>query len=127
MGQAKPVRLALVGYGYWGPNLARNFHQLEDAELAYVIDANPAALAKAQRLYGCATAADIGVALADPNVDAIVLATPARTHFALGQQALLAGKHLFVEKPLTMDLAEGKELTRVGGQPRRDPHGGPRV
>ncbi|HMX63220.1 MAG TPA: hypothetical protein PKD58_09155 [Candidatus Sumerlaeota bacterium] len=48
MGQAKPVRLALVGYGYWGPNLARNFHQLEGAELAYVIDANPAALEKAQ-------------------------------------------------------------------------------
>ena len=111
MGQAKPVRLALVGYGYWGPNLARNFHQLEDAELAYVIDANGAALAKAQRLYGCATATDIGVALADPSVDAIVLATPARTHYDLGRQALLAGKHLFVEKPLTMDLAEGKALT----------------
>ncbi len=113
MGQAKPVRLALVGYGYWGPNLARNFHQLENAELAYVIDANPAALDKAQRLYGCATAADIGAALADPTVDAIVLATPARTHYALGQQALRAGKHLFVEKPLTMDLAEGKELTAL--------------
>lgn len=113
MGQAKPVRLALVGYGYWGPNLARNFHQLEDAELAYVIDANPAALEKAQRLYGCAAATDIGVALADPGVDAIVLATPARTHFALGQQALLAGKHLFVEKPLTMDLAEGEALAAL--------------
>lgn len=113
MGQAKPVRLALVGYGYWGPNLARNFHQLEDAELAYVIDANPAALEKAQRLYGCAAATDIGVALADPGVDAIVLATPARTHFALGQQALLAGKHLFVEKPLTMDLAEGEALATL--------------
>ena len=113
MGQAKPVRLALVGYGYWGPNLARNFHQLEDAELAYVIDANRAALAKAQRLYGCATATDIGVALADPSVDAIVLATPARTHYDLGRQALLAGKHLFVEKPLTMDLAEGRQLTAL--------------
>ncbi len=113
MGQAKPVRLALVGYGYWGPNLARNFHQLEGAELAYVIDANPAALEKAQRLYGCAVAADVGVALADPGVDAIVLATPARTHYALGKQALLAGKHLFVEKPLTMDLAEGQELVAL--------------
>lgn len=113
MGQAKPVRLALVGYGYWGPNLARNFHQLEGAELAYVIDANPAALEKARRLYGCAVAADVAVALADPSVDAIVLATPARTHYALGKQALLAGKHLFVEKPLTMDLAEGQELVAM--------------
>ncbi len=113
MERAKPVRLALVGYGYWGPNLARNFHQLEGAELAYVVDANPAALEKAQRLYGCVTAADVGVALADASVDAVVIATPARTHFALGRQALLAGKHVFVEKPLTMDLAEGKALTAL--------------
>jgi predicted dehydrogenase len=113
MEQAKPVRLALVGYGYWGPNLARNFHQLDGAELAYVVDTNTAALQKAQRLYGCATATDVAVALADPAVDAIVIATPARTHFALGQQALLAGKHVFVEKPLTMDLEEGRALTAL--------------
>jgi predicted dehydrogenase len=113
MEQAKPVRLALVGYGYWGPNLARNFHQLDGAELAYVIDANPVALQQAKRLYGCATASDVAAALEDPTVDAIVIATPARTHFALGQQALLAGKHVFVEKPLTMDLEEGRALTAL--------------
>jgi predicted dehydrogenase len=113
MEHAKPVRLALVGFGYWGPNLARNFHQLDGAELAYVVDANSAALQKAQRLYGCATATDVAVALDDPTVDAIVVATPARTHFALGQQALLAGKHVFVEKPLTMDLEEGRALTAL--------------
>jgi predicted dehydrogenase len=113
MGATERVRVALVGYGYWGPNLARNFHQLEGAELAYVIDANPAALEKAQRLYGCATATELDAALADPSVDAVVLATPARTHFALGRQALMAGKHLFVEKPLTMDLEEGRALTAL--------------
>lgn len=113
MGQVQPVRVALVGYGYWGPNLARNFHQLEDAELAYVVDANPAVLAKAQRLYGCATATNYAAVLDDPAVDAVVIATPARTHFALAQGALLAGKHVFVEKPLTMDLAEGRALTAL--------------
>jgi predicted dehydrogenase len=113
MGSGQRVRVALVGFGYWGPNLARNFHQLEGAELAYVVDANPQALEKAQRLYGCATSTDYGAVLADPTVDAVVIATPARTHFALGEQALRCGKHVFVEKPLTMDLAEGRALVEL--------------
>jgi predicted dehydrogenase len=113
MGEGQTVRVALVGYGYWGPNLARNFHQLEDAELAYVVDANPAALAKAQRLYGCATTTDYAAVLADPSVDAIVVATPARTHFTFAHAALMQGKHVFVEKPLTMDLDEGRSLTAL--------------
>jgi predicted dehydrogenase len=113
MRQGQAVRVALVGYGYWGPNLARNFHQLEDAELAYVVDANPAALEKAQRLYGCATTTDFAVVLADPTVDAVIVATPVRTHFAFAQQALLHDKHVFVEKPLTMDLDEGRTLTEL--------------
>lgn len=113
MRQGERVRVALAGYGYWGPNLARNFHQLEGAELAYVVDANPAALEKAARLYGCATSTDLEPVLADPAVDAVVIATPVRTHFALGRQALQAGKHVFIEKPLTMDLEEGRTLTAL--------------
>jgi predicted dehydrogenase len=113
MRQGERVRVALAGYGYWGPNLARNFHQLEGAELAYVVDANPAALEKAARLYGCATSTDLEPVLADPTVDAVVIATPVRTHFALGRQALQAGKHVFIEKPLTMDLEEGRTLTAL--------------
>ena len=105
------TRIALVGYGYWGPNLARNFHQLADADLTYVVDMNPEALAKAQRLYGCQTGTNLDAVLRDPNVDAIVIATPARTHYALARAALLAGKHVLVEKPLTMDVGEGSELT----------------
>jgi predicted dehydrogenase len=86
---------------------------LEDAELAYVVDANPAALEKAQRLYGCAATTDYAAVLADEGVDAVVIATPARTHFGLGEQALRRGKHVFVEKPLTMDLAEGRVLVEL--------------
>ncbi len=105
-----PIRIAVVGYGYWGPNLARNFHQLQGAELIYVVDQNADARARAQRLYGCKTAERLDDILTDPTLDAVVIATPARTHYMLAQMALDAGKHLFVEKPLTMDVNEGEQL-----------------
>lgn len=105
-----PIRIAVVGYGYWGPNLARNFHQLQGAELMYVVDQNADARARAQRLYGCKTAERLDDILTDPALDAVVIATPARTHYMLAQMALDAGKHLFVEKPLTMDVNEGEQL-----------------
>ncbi|MFN3335707.1 MAG: Gfo/Idh/MocA family protein, partial [Caldilinea sp.] len=105
-----PIRIGVVGYGYWGPNLARNFHQLQGAELIYVVDQNADARARAQRLYGCKTAERLDDILTDPTLDAVVIATPARTHYMLAQMALDAGKHLFVEKPLTMDVNEGEQL-----------------
>lgn len=107
------IAVALVGFGYWGPNLARNFHQLQDAELAYVVDADQRALEKARHLYSCQTAESMEPVLADPAIDAISIATPARSHYTLAKAALLAGKHVFVEKPLTMDLAEGQELVTL--------------
>jgi predicted dehydrogenase len=115
----QPIRIAQVGYGYWGPNLARNFAQLPDAELTYVVDANPAARATAQRLYNCKTVATIEEALADPQVDALVLATPARTHHDLALAALTAGKHLLIEKPLAMSVAEGRSIVAMAAQQKR--------
>lgn len=109
----QPVRIALVGYGYWGPNLARNFHQLAGSELTWVVDANPAALDKAQQLYGCKTTDRLDDVLADVEVDALAIATPARTHFEIARRALSAGKHVFVEKPLTMDVAEAQQVTAL--------------
>jgi predicted dehydrogenase len=105
------VRVAQVGYGYWGPNLARNFHQLPEATLAYVVDANPEALARAEQLYGCQTTTDYAEALR--QVDAVSIATPARSHFALAEAALLAGKHVLVEKPLAMSVAEAQRLIEL--------------
>ena len=112
----KLVRLAQVGYGYWGPNLARNFAQLPGAELTYLVDASAEARSTAQRLYGCQAVATLEEALADPLVDAVVLATPARTHHALGTAALNASKHLFIEKPLAMSVAEGQALVQLAAQ-----------
>jgi predicted dehydrogenase len=107
---ARPIRIAQVGYGYWGPNLARNFSGLPNAELAYVVDANPEALTRAGRLYSCRTTAVVDEAIHDPAVDALVIATPVRTHFDLVQRSLLAGKHVLVEKPLAMSTAEARTL-----------------
>lgn len=108
--QDKTIRVAVVGFGYWGPNLARNFYQLVGAQLAYVVDQDTAALQRARRLYGCQTTPHLDDVLTDPTVDAVVIATPARTHYALARRSLEAGKHLLVEKPLTMDVDEGEEL-----------------
>lgn len=105
-----PIRLAQIGYGYWGPNLVRNFHQLPGAELTYLVDTNAEALERAHRLYGCRTTDVPEAVFADPSVDAVVIATPARTHFTLAQDALRAGKHVFVEKPLAMSIAEARTL-----------------
>jgi len=105
-----PIRVAQVGYGYWGPNLARNFYQLPGAELACLVDANPEVLEKARRLYACQTTTQFADALTDPTLDAIVIATPARSHYELAKAALLAGKHVLVEKPLAMSIAECRDL-----------------
>lgn len=109
---AERLRLGLVGYGYWGPNLARNFHQLPDAWLVACADADAARLQEAARLYPSVkqTAADARELIDNPTLDALVIATPARSHFALAKQALEAGKHVLVEKPLAMSSAEAREL-----------------
>ncbi|MCL4858769.1 MAG: Gfo/Idh/MocA family oxidoreductase [Caldilineaceae bacterium] len=107
------VRIAQVGYGYWGPNLARNFYQTPGAELAYLVDASDEAQARVRQLYSCQVTSDLPVALADPTVTAVAIATPARTHFSLAKMALEAGKHVFVEKPLAMSSVEARELIAI--------------
>ena len=82
-----PIRVAQIGYGYWGPNLARNFYQLPGAELAWLVDANPEALDKARRLYACQTTTQLTAVVQDPAVDAVVIATPARSHYELARTA----------------------------------------
>ena len=106
--------VALVGYGYWGPNLLRNYIELSGAWVEWVCDTSPDALAKATSRYpAVATTTDYGQVLADPKVDAVVIATPISTHFPLAKAALLAGKHVFVEKPMTSGTAEAVELAEL--------------
>ncbi|HIQ05993.1 MAG TPA: Gfo/Idh/MocA family oxidoreductase, partial [Anaerolineae bacterium] len=107
----EPLRVALIGYGYWGPNLARNFHQLPEADLVACCDLDQARLEQARRLYpGVRTTDDAAEIWSDPGVEAVVIATPARTHFRLARAALEAGKHVLLEKPLTLSSVEGQAL-----------------
>lgn len=106
-----PLRTAVVGLGYWGPNLVRVLNEIPDAELVAVCDLDEAALAKIARRYPAArTTTDYESLLAADDVEAIVIATPVTTHHPLAMAALEAGKHVFVEKPLAASSQEASEL-----------------
>ncbi|MEI8037524.1 MAG: Gfo/Idh/MocA family oxidoreductase [Verrucomicrobiota bacterium] len=106
-----PIRLGIVGYGYWGPNLARNFNASEDACLSAVCDLNAGRLAHMRTLYPNAAAySDLGHMLRKADLSAVVVATPLRTHHALAKACLLAGKHVLIEKPMACSSQECEEL-----------------
>src|SRR4051812_23183661 len=108
-----PTRLVVAGYGYWGPNLARNIAAHPDAQLVAVCDPNPARQTAAREQHPDAEIVDRFDHLLDgtiDGVDGVVLATPAATHHDLGMTALEARQHLLVEKPLAMTVAHGAEL-----------------
>jgi len=95
------VGIGVVGYGYWGPNLVRNFANSECSRVVSVSDLDPAKLATSKRLHPeIETTADFRDILQDHKVDAVAIATPVHTHYELALAALRSGKHVFVEKPL---------------------------
>ena len=103
------IRLGVVGLGYWGPNLARNFAAIPGCEVSWLCDASAEARAKvAQTLPGARLAEDIDELLSDSGLDAVVLATPVRSHAALATRVLEARKHCFVEKPLATTVADAQ-------------------
>jgi predicted dehydrogenase len=109
-----PLRVGVVGLGYWGPNLARNFHALQDAELVWCCDASPAARVRtAPTVPGAQMTDHIEDLLEDETLDAIVLATPVPTHAELAVRVLEAGKHCFVEKPLAQSVADAKRAVEA--------------
>jgi predicted dehydrogenase len=106
-----PLRVAVVGYGYWGPNLVRNVIERPELEFAGLCELDPArAAAFSAKVPGAPVFSDLGVVLADPAIDAVIVATPPRTHHAIVSQALRAGKHVLVEKPLAKTGAEAADL-----------------
>ena len=103
------VRIGVAGLGYWGPNLARNFAAIPGCELTWLCDASESVReALAPRFPGTRVTADLDDLLGDPELDAVVLATPVPTHAALAAQVLDAGKHCFVEKPLAQSVADAE-------------------
>jgi predicted dehydrogenase len=95
------VNVGVVGLGYWGPNLVRNFQDLEAAEITWMCDRRPGLLKRLGRRYPAVqTTVDLDEMLADDTLEAIAIATPVSTHYDVAMRALAAGKHVFVEKPL---------------------------
>jgi predicted dehydrogenase len=109
MSETRPIRVAVAGLGYWGPNLARNVDALPGAELAWGCDERPEARERFAAQYPRARiGAEIEELLGDPELDAVMLATPVPTHGALAERVLQAGKHCFVEKPLAQSLTDAE-------------------
>src|SRR2546426_9179845 len=108
------INVGLIGCGYWGPNLLRNFADNEAAELRWICDTDEARLAAMERRYPPAqTTTDYRRLLADSALDAVTVVTPVATHFQIAKEALLAGKHVLVEKPLTATVREAEELIEL--------------
>src|SRR5262252_8420192 len=112
------VRVAVVGVGYWGKNLVRNFHELGALE-ALCDAADGAEAANKLRYNGVRFESEYTKLLNDPQITAIALATPAVTHYEMAKAALLAGKDVLVEKPLAIDVKHGEELIKVAGEQGR--------
>ena len=109
MSAEPPVRIAVAGLGYWGPNLARNFANLPDAELTWLCDGSEAALTRVSAAHpGVQLTQSLDDLLADETLDAIALATPVPTHADLAVAVLEAGKHCFVEKPLAQSVTDAE-------------------
>jgi len=108
---SSPVRTAVVGLGYWGPNLVRNLAELDAAELVAVCDLDPERLALVGRRYPAVRrTTEVQDVIDADDVDAVVIATPVSTHHPLGMSALSAGKHVFIEKPLAASTRDAAEL-----------------
>ena len=119
------TNVAVVGCGYWGPNLIRNFSSLPECRVVKICDSSRERLDHIGRLHpGSELTDDFASVIEDPGIDAVALATPVHTHYQLARQSLLAGKHTFIEKPMAtssaqcrelIDLATGRSLTLMVG------------
>jgi len=108
------LRVGVIGYGYWGPNIVRNFHALDGWNLVKVCDRSPAALKRVSRSYpGLALTTDAQDILRSTEIDAVAVVTPVWTHFELAKAALENGKHVFVEKPFTSSAQQAEELIEL--------------
>ena len=105
------IRMGIIGFGYWGPNLARNFNSTDGVELVSVCDKSSAALAKVSSMYAHVKAVpDCDDVLTSKHIDAVAIATPVFTHYELAKKALENGKHVFVEKPFTSSVEQAEDL-----------------
>jgi predicted dehydrogenase len=105
------IRIGVIGYGYWGPQIVRNFHAAKDCEVAVVCDRSPKALLRVKQAYpGVKVTSDPCEVVTATDIDAVAVVTPVWTHFELAKAALENGKHVFVEKPFTSTAVQAEQL-----------------
>ncbi len=108
------INIGIIGFGYWGPNIVRNFSNLEGATVLSICDGNQDALKRASKAYPSITVtSDYNDILLSKDIDAVAVITPVSTHFELTRKALENGKHVFVEKPFTSSVAEAEQLIEL--------------
>lgn len=108
------INVGIIGFGYWGPNLARNFNSSQKAKLKAICDTRASRLALASSLYPFIKAYNSSDDLIhDPEIDLVAVVTPVSTHYELAKKALLNGKHVLVEKPFTANVAQAEELVEL--------------
>ena len=111
------IRIGVIGYGYWGPNIVRNLHGLDSTRVELIVDQSPSALARARKAYpNVATASDAAELLCSPKIDAVAIVTPVWTHYELAKRALENGKHVFIEKPFTSNSSQAEELIELAAR-----------
>lgn len=116
----KDISLAIIGLGYWGPNYARVISQLEDVKLKWCCDINKLALSKFSKFYPQVQITDnIETLVNDKELDAVIIVTPAQNHFEIAKKLLLGGKDIIVEKPLTNNLDESKQLVKLAAEKKK--------
>ena len=109
------MNIALIGFGYWGPNLARNVINNKDSELLYIVDLNSEQRDRVRKMYpGIIVTDSLDTVLNDPNVDGVLIATPVFSHAKLAKEVLNKGKHVLIEKPMTGSTQDAKELIKLG-------------
>ncbi len=115
--EKKALSVGVIGFGYWGPNIVRNFNSQEDSRVSIVCDRRPEALVKVAKSYpDMEVTSDILQVLHSPNIDIVAVVTPVWTHFELAKAALENGKHVFVEKPFTSTSEQAEELIELAAR-----------
>ncbi|MCG8335078.1 MAG: Gfo/Idh/MocA family oxidoreductase, partial [Proteobacteria bacterium] len=115
------MKVAVVGYGYWGPNLVRNFSWLEGVDVKYVCDLDRGRLDKVSNLFPnvSITTTEYQQILDDSEVEAVAIATPVNSHYSLSEAALQSGKHLLIEKPMTDTVESSNRLVELAKEKDR--------
>ena len=117
---SKTIKIAVVGCGYWGPNLIRNFYEIPKSEVLVCCDLNRIKLENIKRKYHFMTITEkFSDILNNKDIDAVAVATPPGTHYKLARDILLANKHVFIEKPITLNSKDAEDLIKIAKQKKR--------